>query len=87
MVFKVLMAKQFVGTLFPGSDASSEKSAGSQSIGNESVSSKNTYLARDTSGQHFAKAINKFSDKFSDNMRIDSSLFNPDILWHRPNAG
>lgn len=66
-----------------GSDASSEKSSGSQSTGNESLSSKNTYLARDTSGQHFAKALNRFSD----NMRIDNSLFNPDSLWHRPNAG
>lgn len=66
------------------SDTVSEKSAGSQGAGgNESSGSKNTYLARDTSGRHFAKAMNRFGD----NMRIDSSLFNPDSLWHRPNAG
>lgn len=79
-IFKV--SYYIVFSFLVGSDASSEKSSGSQSTGNESLSSKNTYLARDTSGQHFAKALNRFSD----NMRIDSSLFNPDSLWHRPNA-
>ena len=66
-----------------GSDASSEKSAGSQSVGNDSISAKNTLLATDTSSHNIKKAMNKITD----NMRIDSALFNPDNLWHRPNAG
>lgn len=65
----------------PGSDSNSEKSLGS--IGNDSVTSRNTLLAMDTRGAHMKRAMNKIHD----DMRIDSSLFDPDSLWRRPNAG
>lgn len=64
-----------------GSDASSENSAGSQSTGAESVSSRNTLLATDTS--HLKKALNKMQV----DLRIDSVLLNPDALWKRNAPG
>ncbi|XP_014770826.1 A-kinase anchor protein 10, mitochondrial isoform X1 [Octopus bimaculoides] len=64
-----------------GSDASSEHSIGSQSTGTESISSRNTLLAADTS--HFKKAFNKIDV----DMRIDTILLNPDALWKRNNTG
>ena len=68
-----------------GSDASSEKSLGTQSTGSENIgiSSKNTLLAMDTSGRRIKKAMNKITD----DMRIDETLFNPDSLWQRGQAG
>lgn len=64
-----------------GSDASSEHSAGSQSTGAESVGSRNTLLATDTS--HLKKALNKMQV----DLRIDSVLLNPDSLWKRSAPG
>ncbi|XP_071094421.1 A-kinase anchor protein 10, mitochondrial-like [Haliotis cracherodii] len=61
------------------SDASSEHSVGSQSVGPDSI--KNTLLAMDTS--HVKKALTRIED----DMRIDSMLLNPDELWKRPEAG
>jgi hypothetical protein len=65
----------------PGSDSNSERSFGS--IGNDSVTSRNTLLAMDTRGEHIKRAMNKIHD----DMRIDSSLLDPDNLWRRPNDG
>ncbi|XP_067671793.1 A-kinase anchor protein 10, mitochondrial-like [Haliotis asinina] len=61
------------------SDASSEHSVGSQSVGADGI--KNTLLAMDTS--HVKKALTRIED----DMRIDSMLLNPDELWKRPEAG
>jgi len=64
------------------SDSNSERSIASS--GNlESVSTRNTLLAVDTRGQHIKRAVNRIGD----DMRIDSSLLDPDNLWHRPAAG
>ena len=63
------------------SDTNSEQSVASGH--SESVSVRNTLLAMDTRGQHIKHAVNKIGD----DMRIDSSLFDPDNLWHRPTAG
>lgn len=60
-----------------GSESNSERSGGS--TGAESVASRNTLLAIDTRGQHIKRVINNIHD----DMRIDSSLFDPDSLWQR----
>ncbi|XP_021370478.1 A-kinase anchor protein 10, mitochondrial-like [Mizuhopecten yessoensis] len=57
------------------SDASSEHS--SHSAGSESRSSKNTYLATDTS--HLRHSMNKLDTA----MNLDPGLLNPDLLWKR----
>lgn len=57
------------------SDASSEHS--SHSAGSESRSSKNTYLARDTS--HLRHSMTKLDTA----MNLDPGLLNPDLLWKR----
>ena len=49
----------------------------------ESVGVRNTLLAMDTRGQHIKRAVNRIGD----DLRIDSSLLDPDNLWHRPSAG
>ncbi|XP_050410189.1 A-kinase anchor protein 10, mitochondrial isoform X2 [Patella vulgata] len=62
-----------------GSDASSEHSGGSQSVGADSLSShKNTLLAMDSS------SIKKALNKLDIDMRIDNQLLNPEELWKRP---
>ncbi|ESO83252.1 hypothetical protein LOTGIDRAFT_133668, partial [Lottia gigantea] len=61
-----------------GSDASSEHSAGSHSIGADSLSHKNTLLAIDSS------SIKKVFNKLDVDMRIDDQLLNPEELWKRP---
>ncbi|GAB1607965.1 hypothetical protein Ahia01_001080400 [Argonauta hians] len=68
-----------------GSDASSEHSAGSQSTGAESISSRNTLLAAadSSSSSHLRKALNKIHV----DMTIDTVLLNPDALWKRNNPG
>jgi len=48
----------------------------------ESMTTRNTLLAMDTRGQHIKRAVNKLGD----DLRIDSSLLDPDHLWHRPAA-
>ena len=65
----------------PASESNSDRSVTSSH--SESVSTRNTLLAMDTRGQHIKRAVNKIGD----DMRIDSSLFDPDNLWHRPTAG
>jgi len=64
------------------SDSNSERSITSSGT-LESVSTRNTLLAVDTRGQHIKRAVNRIGD----DMRIDSSLLDPDNLWHRPAAG
>ena len=63
------------------SDASSEHSVSSG--GSTSVGSRNTLLAMNTKSQQMKKAINKIDD----DMRIDSTFFNPDSLWKRNQEG
>lgn len=62
-------------------DASSEHSVSSG--GSTSVSSRNTLLAMNTKSQQMKRAINKIDD----DMRIDSTFFNPDALWKRNQEG
>ncbi|KAL5015934.1 hypothetical protein ScPMuIL_005523 [Solemya velum] len=63
------------------SESSSEHSIGSHSTGGDSISSKNTLLAKDSS--HFKKALSKLND----DIRSDPMLTNPDTLWKRANSG
>ncbi|XP_064612788.1 A-kinase anchor protein 10, mitochondrial-like [Liolophura sinensis] len=63
------------------SDGSSEHSGGSQSVGSESISMKNTLLASDT--RHWKKVLHKFED----DLLIDPVLLNPDSLWKRSTSG
>jgi len=66
----------------PASDSNSERSVASSGT-TDSVMTRNTLLAMDTRGQHIKRAVNRIGD----DMRIDSSLLDPDNLWHRPTAG
>lgn len=72
----------YVGVV-SGSETSSEHSVGTQSVGGESISSKNTLLASGTS--HSVQLA-----QLDENMRIlsmDPGLLNPDKLWERPESG
>ena len=71
----------------PASDSNSERSVAS-SVTAESVMTRNTLLAVDTRGQHTrGQHIKQAVNRIGDDMRIDSSLLDPDNLWHRPTAG
>lgn len=66
-----------------GSETSSEHSVGSQSVGNESISSKNTLLA---SGLTRKLQLSKLEDTMKE-MTLDANLLNPDLLWKRQESG
>ncbi|KAL4223109.1 A-kinase anchor protein 10 [Mactra antiquata] len=67
-----------------GSETSSEHSVGTHSLGNESISSKNTLLASGTSRR---VQLNKLDENMKNMTLDDPSLLNPDKLWERPEAG
>jgi len=67
---------------FAVADSTPERSMAGGGL-NDSISMRNTLLAMDTRGQHIKRAVNRIGD----DMRIDSALFDPDNLWHRPSAG
>jgi len=68
----------------PESESIVERSIASGGGGpGDSMTTRNTLLATDTRGQHIKRAVNRIGD----DLRIDSSLLDPDNLWHRPTAG
>ncbi|KAL5013830.1 hypothetical protein ScPMuIL_008100 [Solemya velum] len=82
LVTTVQTAKDFpIHRKRAASESSSEHSIGSHSTGGDSISSKNTLLAKDSS--HFKKALSKLND----DIRSDPMLTNPDTLWKRANSG
>ena len=66
-----------------GSDCSSEHSIGGQSVGSESVSSRNTLLA---SGTSRPVKLTQLEENMR-NMDLDDTLLNPDKLWERKHSG
>ncbi|KAK7488210.1 hypothetical protein BaRGS_00020517 [Batillaria attramentaria] len=73
------------------SDASSEHSAGSQSLGAESISFRNTLLAsgsrtarKSTSSGSLSGSVGKIEEQLG---TMDTDFLNPDKLWTQPKKG